>query len=100
MAVLHDYKCEECGDVQEHSLPFEQRSIGCIKCDGTANRIFSFSKNSRTVDVFQEYREENLGDDNPMVTSKQQLARLCEERGLVSRGLNDGYRNYGRRREL
>lgn len=102
MPVLHDYQCESCGKIEEAVQPYEMRDRLCAdwECSGTAHRILSFSKNSRTVDVFNEYREENLGDDNPVVTSKQHLARLCEDRGLVSRGLNDGYRNYGRKKEL
>ena len=102
MPVLHDYECESCGKIEEAVQPFEERQRLCAdwECSGTAHRIFSYSKNSRSVDVFNEYREENLGDDMPMVTSKQHMAKLCEERGLVSKYLNDGYRNYGRRREI
>lgn len=95
---LYDHECE-CGKITERFMPYEQRTITC-ECGKEAKRIISFRQSARTVDVFNEYREENLGDDVPLVRSRAHLAQLCEERGLKSKALMDGYRNYGRRREI
>ena len=96
--VLHDYECPTCGKVVERIQAFEDRTLKC-ECGSIAKRIVSAFKRSQ-IDCFEPYHEENLGDDCPLVTSTKHLGQLCQERGLVSRKLVEGYRNYGRKREL
>lgn len=93
--VIHDYECEECGYIFEDLKPYEERTAQCPKCDGTSKRIVTASK----IQVFQPQRFEELGDDAPLISSKAELARECQKRGLVSRYLEDSYRRHGKRKE-
>ncbi len=87
---LYDHECQHCENVFEEFLPYEIRRTVCPKCDGPAVRIVSKTK----LDLFKPQHFEELGDDNPYITSKAQLARECETRGLKSRLLMEGYKNY------
>ncbi len=92
---LYDHECENCGYVFEDVKPYEERTLPCPKCDGTAKRIVTASK----IEVFKPQRFEELGDDAPYIESKSQLARECRKRGLVSRYLEDSYNRRGLRKE-
>lgn len=90
---LYDHRCDNCGWIFEQVMKFEEEILPCPKCDSTAKRIFSPMRKEQ-VGVFKPQRFEALGDDAPVITSKQQLAEECKKRGLVSRMLSDGYRDY------
>lgn len=93
---LYDYECAACGHIQEEFKPYEDREGVCVKCGKQTKRIVSAAK----LDIFKEQAYEELGDDAPVISSKQHLARECAKRGLASRMLMEGYHNYGRRREI
>jgi hypothetical protein len=47
--------------------------------------------NKAQIDIFQGSHYEELGDDIPYISSKQQLSDECQKRGLVSRHLEEGF---------
>lgn len=94
---LYDHECESCGYIFEEVKPFEERTLSCPKCDGTAKRIVSPMRRGQ-IDIFEGGHYEELGDDVPYIRSKAHLAEECEKRGLVSRMLKDGYKSHERRR--
>lgn len=96
---LYDYECT-CGAISELVVPYEDKNLQkCATCGSPSRRIVSKS-NGHNLDIFKEERYEELGDDAPLISSKRQLARECEARGLKSRMLMDGYSSYGSKREI
>ena len=95
---LYDYECP-CGKISELVIPYVDKNTQLCSCGAQAKRIVSKS-NSHNLDLFKEERYEELGDDAPLISSKRQLARECEARGLKSRMLMDGYNSYGSKREI
>lgn len=94
--VIHDYECEECGYVFEDLRPYEERTAQCPKCDGVSKRIVTASK----IHTFKPQHFDELGDDAPFIESREQLAKECKKRGLVSRYLEDSYNRGGVKKEI
>lgn len=37
--IIHDYRCEECGELQERYCKAEEKELNCVHCGGVANRV-------------------------------------------------------------
>jgi len=37
--ILHDFRCEECGSVEEHYCRVEDRMSICSECHGVSHRV-------------------------------------------------------------
>jgi len=81
---LYAYKCKECGNEWEEFRTVDSRhDAKCAKC-GKRGEI-DFSKfGSRNVMLFTPFTYEDI-DIHPIhITSKKQLKRECEKRGLIA----------------
>lgn len=84
MAVLHDYRCRSCGFAFEAFVEAEQRVVGCVRCDGAADRIYlhfgtMIGKNKGVYPRF----DTQLGCT---LESAQHMEEVAKSRGLIPMG--------------
>lgn len=99
MRAVHIVECYTCGKREEVFVTDEAQTFVCSKCGGEARIVYDWGR-CNTMDIFQPYYEDNLGDTPVYIESRQQLANECESRGLRHLGLEAGYKTYSRRREI
>jgi late competence protein required for DNA uptake (superfamily II DNA/RNA helicase) len=88
---LYDYECAKCSTVHELMAPYESRILPSLCCENVLmKRIISQIK----LSVFKPQHFEELGDDAPYIESKEQLAKECKKRGLVSAYLEGSYNRH------
>lgn len=97
--AVHIIECYECGDRVERVVRMDEKDFTCQSCGGRARIVFDWG--TMAIDIFQPFVEKDFMDFKPVkIESRQDWAKKCEDRGLVSHALNGGYKNYGRRREI
>jgi putative FmdB family regulatory protein len=72
---LYDFKCTECGQVQEHIAHIEERIGECVDCQGLTKRMISANYNV-IGDV--DFVTDNITGDPIRVSSRKQLRGLME----------------------
>ncbi|RLF28924.1 MAG: hypothetical protein DRN14_03300 [Thermoplasmata archaeon] len=79
---LYAYKCEECENEWEEFKKVDERlNTKCPKCGGKCK--IDFSKfGTRNIMFFTPWTYEDLDVYPIHITSKKQLKRECEKRGL------------------
>lgn len=87
---LYDYECP-CGKVMEHYVPYSDQTLQRCSCGlRVSRRIVSGAR----LDLFKPQHFDELaesGQPAPYIESRDQLARECRKRGVVSRYLSEGY---------
>ncbi len=83
---LYDYTCPECSnEFDEFALMADRHDVQCPKCSAKAELVFR----PTSLIFFHEGWYEHLGPEPVYVKSMDQLKRICEERGLTSRYVED-----------
>lgn len=78
---IYAYRCEECGREWDEYRTVEGRHSARCEC-GEKGRIDWRKFGSRNVMFFTPYTYEDIDVYPIRVTSKKQLKKLCDERGL------------------
>ena len=89
---VHTLECRKCGDRSDQWIADASIEIEC-SCGGMKRVVYDWGK-CNSIEVFQPYWEDNLGDKPVYIESKQHLAKECKARGLMANRLRDGYRSY------
>ncbi len=79
---IYDYRCRECGHVEEQVKHVDDVTDECEKCAATSDRIFS-AQYYINPDV--DFVTDNITGENVRVTSRKQLDRLMKDHGLYQR---------------
>lgn len=88
---LYDYECSQCKTIHEAMAPYDSRILQSNCCPNhSMHRIVSSAK----LNMFKPQHFEELGDDAPYIESKEQLAKECKKRGLVSAYLEGSYNRH------
>jgi hypothetical protein len=89
---LNGHRVEKDIDVSKGEL-FE-----CSVCGESARVVYDWGK--MALDIFQPFIDTNMCDTPVKIESKQQWARECDKRGIVSHALASGYKSYKAKREV
>lgn len=83
MSPAYDYKCPECGKIDEIIHPIRFINIGagyeCGKCEVQMKRLISRTGKPQVVDYYSE-------NANAHFTGPKQKARILKEKGLTEAG--------------
>lgn len=85
---LYDYKCENCGIIEDIWAGIEEDRLNCPYCQGFMTRLISVV---RIICDIEPYFDENLADakkspNGQWVKSRQHRKKLMKEQGLVESG--------------
>lgn len=82
---IYDFKCDRCGEVEERLLPTQHGEQSCKSCGGSMEQLVSAPK----VHTFREGWYPNIDKKDLYISSKKQLKKECEKRGLTSHYASD-----------
>jgi putative FmdB family regulatory protein len=83
MAILHDYRCRDCGHVFEAVQAWDQRVAPCPACQAPSDRVFLAAAAMHDDVLTGGPRWMHNLDDHPVwVETKTQLQRELGSRGL------------------
>jgi putative FmdB family regulatory protein len=85
---LYDYKCQNCGVIEDIWAGIEENNLFCPLCEGIMTRLISAP---HIICDLKPYFDENLADPKKTpqgvwVTSRQDRKRKMKELGLMEAG--------------